>query len=99
MFRRCQKQYSLRYDIAEILGKDPKLEMVPLKKKLPLYKGSWMHALQEALHKQWAGLEEFTILFGEGKHKLSIEAESWEDVHAELKVQYENLFEEEREDL
>lgn len=99
MFRRCQRQYAFRYDTAKVMGKKPKLEMVPLVRKLPLYKGSWMHALQEALHKEWAGLETFTVSIGEGKKKLAIEATSWKDVQEALEDQFDSLFEEEREDL
>lgn len=99
MFRRCQRQYAFRYDTAALLGKGAKLEMIPKRKRLPLYKGTWMHALQEGLHKEWAGLDEFEVTLGEGKQKLTIAAESWKDVHAELEKQYLNLFEEEREEL
>jgi hypothetical protein len=94
MFRRCQKQYSYRYDY----GGDG-LEMVPAVSKLPLYRGTWMHALQEALHYQWAGVEEFEVKIGQGKNKLVVVAHSWKDVHAALTEEFEDLFLEEREDL
>lgn len=81
------------------MGLSPKREMVPLKKKLPLYKGSWMHALQEALHKEWAGLDTFIVEFGEGKNRLKIEAETWRDVQEELTKQFNGIFEEERDEL
>lgn len=99
MFRRCQKQYSFRYDYPEMYGGGAGQEMVPQKKKLPLYRGSWMHALQESLHYQWAGYKKFKIEFGEGKHALKIKAKSWKDVHAVLADQFNTMFEEEREDL
>ena len=83
MFRRCQKQYSYRYDMAAILGLDPTKEMVPKKKKKPLYRGTWMHALLEAHRRTWAGVE------GPG----------WEMVHEELSDQFDQLFEEEKEEL
>lgn len=99
MFRRCQRQYAFRYDTAGQLGLEPTREMVPKVRKLPLYKGSWMHALQEALHKEWAGLDTFTVQIGEGKKKLLIEAETWRDVQAALTKQFNALFEEERDEL
>jgi len=75
-------------------------EMVPKISKLPLYRGTWMHALQEALHQQWAGNEEFKIQVGEGKRTgVLITAHSWKDVHEALTARFEELFEEEREDL
>jgi len=97
-FRRCQKQYSFRYDYAELYG-GPRIagqEMIPVQKKLPLYRGSWMHALQEALHYQWAGVPKFKIKFGEGRHSLVIKAKTWKDVHAALKEQFDGMFEEEQ---
>jgi hypothetical protein len=93
LFRRCQKQYAFRYDTKE--GK----EMVPKVSKLPLYRGTWMHALQEALHYQWAGVDEFKVTIGEGKTGVAITARTWKDVHAALEAKFESLFEEEREEL
>lgn len=98
-FRRCQKQYSFRYDYSKYYGGKARQEMVPTKKKLPLYRGSWMHALQEALHHQWAGIPQWEQQFGEGKHKLTIKATSWRDVQETLTEQFNALFEEEREEL
>jgi hypothetical protein len=99
-FRRCQKQYSFRYDYAKLYGgKKGNLEMIPIKKKLPLYRGSWMHALQEALHYTWAGYKTFNIQFGDGKASLVIPGQAWQDVHEVLTNQFESLFEEEREEL
>lgn len=94
MYRRCQKQFAFRYDYAPA-GR----ELIPKKKKLPLYRGSWMHALQQALHHQWAGIEEFEFPFGEGKQKIMLEGTSWEDVQEQLTDQYDRLFDEEKEDL
>lgn len=99
LFRRCQKQYSLRYDYPLLYGGKARQEMIPSRKKLPLYRGSWMHALQEALHHEWAGVEEFDIVFGEGKHTLKFPVSSWQDVQATLTEQFEGTFEEEREEL
>ena len=90
MFRRCQKKYSFRYDY----GEDHQ-EMVPKKRKLPLYRGSWMHALQEALHYQWAGFEQFSIEFGTETFDVS----SWEELHEDLTEEYDQLFDEEKEEL
>ena len=99
MFRRCQKQYSFRYDYAEIFGKNGSNEMVPKIHKLPLYRGTWMHALQEALHHQWADDVPFTQIIGEAPYALEIEAETWKDTHAALTEEFNKLFLEEREDL
>lgn len=81
MFRRCQKQYSFRYDYAEKLGLEPSLEMVPKQPSVPLKRGSWLHALQEAHHQEWAG----------------VEGADWQIVHDQLTEEYNKLFEEERE--
>jgi hypothetical protein len=94
LFRRCQKQYAYRYDYAPA-GR----ELIPKRKKLPLYRGSWMHALQQALHHQWAGIEEFEFPFGEGRGRIMLEGTSWEDVQEQLADQYDKLFDEEKEDL
>lgn len=98
-FRRCQKQYSFRYDYAKLYGEKPSLEMVPLRKKLPLYRGTWMHALQEALHHEWAGVP-YDAVIGEGKSAVKIEdVENWREVHEALTKAFEAMFDEEREDL
>jgi hypothetical protein len=99
MFRRCQRQYSFRYDYPVFLGVGEGLEMVPRVNKLPLYRGTWMHALQEALHYQWAGFDEFEIVLGQGKNKMVMTASSWKDVQAALTAEFNELFLEEREDL
>jgi hypothetical protein len=100
MFRRCQKQYSFRYDYPAIYGPDgDKMEMVPKVSKLPLYRGTWMHALQEALHHQWAGDEQWVFELGEGRRALADEVTSWKGVHALLTQEFDKLFLEEREDL
>jgi|SRR5215471_1278439 len=82
-FRRCQRQYSFRYDTAEILGMDPKLEMVPKVKKVQLERGSWLHSLIEAHTREMA----------------EVDGELWEDVHSRLTEDFNELFEEEREGL
>jgi len=94
-FRRCQKQYSFRYDYAARYGGRPRQEMVPRRKKLPLYRGSWMHALQQALHYQWAGVPEFSIKFGPNTYDVS----SWKELQEDLAAEFEALFDEEKEDL
>lgn len=100
MWRRCQKQFAFRYDYPlEVLGQEGNLELVPTRKKLPLYRGNWMHALQEALHNQWAGTTPFMLDFGKGRNAIHEEAEDWEEVHAILTEQFEQMFVEEREDL
>jgi PD-(D/E)XK nuclease superfamily len=98
-FRRCQKQYSFRYDYPVLYGGKAKQEMVPLRKKLPLYRGSWMHALQEALHHQWAGATPFEFVFGEGRQAIKAEVETWQDVQELLTQAFESMFDEEKEDL
>jgi len=101
MFRRCQKQYSFRYDYheyyPELAGNG--LEMVPKVHKLPLYRGTWMHALQETLHHQWAGLVPFDVTIGEGHNSVSAEVSTWQETHALLTEAFDNLFDEEKEDL
>jgi hypothetical protein len=82
MFRRCQKQYSFRYDTAFELGLDPTKEMVPKFKKVQLERGSWMHALQEAHHREWAG----------------VKGPKWREVHDDFTAKYNGLFLEEREE-
>jgi len=100
-FRRCQKQYSFRYDYhryyPELAGKGR--EMVPKVHKLPLYRGTWMHALQETLHHQWAGLVPFQIQVGDGHNSLREEVETWQDTQELFTYAFNELFEEEREDL
>jgi len=95
-FRRCQKQYAFRYDYPELFGGTAGQEMVPVQKKLPLYRGSWMHALQEGLHYQWAGVKKFKIQFGEGRSAIKIKGKTWEDVHEALTEQFDGMFEEEQ---
>jgi hypothetical protein len=100
LFRRCEKQYSFRYDYPEIYGPEgEKIEMIPRVNKLPLYRGSWMHALQEALHHQWAGTTPFQFDFGQGRGSIHEECSDWREVHALLTTEFEKLFLEEREDL
>jgi hypothetical protein len=94
LFRRCQKAYSFRYDS----GEDHQ-EMVPKLPKVQLYRGSWMHALQEALHYQWAGYEDFPFQFGQGRGRIDTMVSNWKDVHELLSEEYDKLFEEEREEL
>src|SRR5262252_4264156 len=83
MFRRCQKQYSFRYDYAAKFGQDRNKEMVPKVHKTALYRGTWMHAQQEAHHREWAGVAE----------------ESWKEVHARFTEEYNGLFDEEKEEI
>src|SRR5215472_5847504 len=68
MFRRCQRQYSFRYDMASVLGLDPTLEMVPKVKKVQLERGTWMHKLLEAHNREWAG----------------VKTKGWQKVHKQL---------------
>lgn len=100
-FRRCQKQYSFRYDYAKYyphLANGGK-EMVPKVHKLPLYRGTWMHALQETLHHQWAGAVPFPMTIGEGRGALMGAVETWQDTQALLTEAFDELFDEEKEDL
>ena len=101
MFRRCQRQFSYRYDYArhypELANGDG--EMVPKVHKLPLYRGSWMHSLQETLHHQWAGDVPFEITLGEGKTAKRWTVSNWQETHEYLTDAYNQLFDEEKEDL
>lgn len=83
MFRRCQRQYSFRYDTAGALGLEPSREMVAKRKKVQLERGTWMHKLLEAHHREWAG----------------VKTKGWKRVHKKLTRQFEELFEEERDHL
>jgi hypothetical protein len=78
-FRRCQKQYSFRHDYA-----DEGKELVRKMPKLPLSRGSWMHELQQAHHRRWAGIKK---------------GSDWEEVHEKLTQTFNSFFEEEREEL
>jgi hypothetical protein len=82
-FRRCQKQYSYRYDTAGQLGLAPELEMVRKVKSKGLEKGSWMHKLMEAHLREVAGAK----------------TKGWKKVHKRLTKQFNALFEEEKEML
>src|SRR5215472_10554451 len=82
MFRRCQKQYSFRYDYAE-----DGLELVPKVPKVQLRRGTWLHALQEAHNREWASDSGFDIPF-----------QPWEDVHEGFTKEYDELFDEEKEE-
>ena len=100
-FRRCQKQYSFRYDYAKYY---PELanggrEMVPKIHKLPLYRGTWMHALQETLHHQWAGAVPFDLTIGEGHNVVTSSVSTWQDTQELLTEAFDELFDEEKEDL
>jgi PD-(D/E)XK nuclease superfamily len=80
MWRRCQKQYAFRYDYPELYEEEG--EMVRKRHREGLYRGSWLHALIEAHHREWAGLdgdweevheeltEKFDALFDEEKEEL-----------------------------
>lgn len=76
-FRRCQKQFSFRHDYAPE-GK----ELVPRVPSVPLSRGTWMHALQEAHHLSWAG------------DRIA----DWEKTHEKLTAEFNKLFDEEKAD-
>jgi hypothetical protein len=78
-FRRCQKQYSLRRDYAP-----DGMELVRRAPKLALSRGTWMHSLQEAHHREWAGLKKNA---------------SWEAVHERNTRKFQAYFEEDRQEL
>jgi PD-(D/E)XK nuclease superfamily len=78
-FRRCQKQYSFRHDYA-----DEGFELVRKVPKLALSRGSWLHSLQEAHHRGWAGLKTNA---------------NWEEVHERNISKFNAFFEEDREEL
>jgi PD-(D/E)XK nuclease superfamily len=81
-WRRCQRQFAYRYDYPELLGEEG--EMVRKVVSKPLYRGTWLHALLEAHHRQWAGLSENN---------------DWEEVHEEFTEEFDKLFDEEKEEL
>ena len=78
MWRRCEKQYAFRYDYSPE-GK----ELVPRVVKLPLQKGTWLHALLEAHFREEAGLEEA----------------DWMEVHKQFVRKFNTYFDEEKEEL
>jgi len=82
MFRRCQKQYSFRYDYAE-----DGLELVPRVPKVQLRRGTWLHALQEAHNREWAKDSGFKIKYT-----------PWEEIHEQFCDEYDQLFDEEKEE-
>jgi hypothetical protein len=81
-FRRCQKQYSFRYDYG-----DDGTELVPKRHKVQLHRGTWLHALQAAHNLEWARDSGFRIKY-----------EPWQDVHAQFAEEYEGMFDEEKEE-
>lgn len=89
MFRRCQKQYSFRYDYAQrFFEVSPTDEMVPKRAKVQLRRGTWLHALQQAHNLEWAAASGFKIK----------DLVGWEDVHASFVAEYDQLFDEEKEE-
>ena len=78
-WRRCQKQYAFRRDYAP-KGK----ELVKRVPSLALSRGSWMHDLQEAHHREWAGLKK---------------GADWREVHERNTQRFNNYFDEEKQDL
>jgi PD-(D/E)XK nuclease superfamily len=89
MFRRCQKQYSFRYDYGpKYFDCDESNEMVPKKKKVQLHRGTWLHALQQAHNLEWAKESGFKI-----KNLVP-----WQEVHASFCAEYDQLFDEEKEE-
>jgi hypothetical protein len=99
LFRRCQKAYAMRYDYPANFGHGGRIEMVRKVPKVQLYRGSWMHALQQGLHHQWAGTGSWEFTYGEGRHAIKAEVNKWQDIHALLSEEFEKLFLEEREEL
>lgn len=95
LFRRCQKAYSFRYDYAKKYGHKATLEMVTRVPKTALYKGTWMHALQEAHHRAWAVDSGFKpkLVYPNGDIEL------WTDVHTRFEEEYDGLFDEEKEEI
>ena len=87
MFRRCQKQYSFRYDYAE------DGELVPKRPKVQLRRGTWLHALQQQHNIEWAVASGF-----KNKIPKKLRKRSWQDVHAEFTEEFEGFFDEEKEE-
>lgn len=88
LFRRCQKAYSFHQDYGPV-----GTEMKPKTSKLPLRRGGWMHLLQEALHKEWAGVPSWELRVGRNK----VEVSNWKEVQRELTREFNSMFLEERE--
>lgn len=79
-WRRCQKQFALRHDYAP-----DGFELVRRVPKLALTRGSWMHSLQEAHHREWAGLK--------GKNA------DWEKVQKANEAKFNAYFDEDKAEL
>lgn len=79
-FRRCQKQYSFRYDYGEPGPDGEKRELVPKYPSLPLKIGGWLHILQQSFHLKWAGDA----------------SADWTLDHDRLTHQFEGMFDEEK---
>ena len=89
MFRRCQKQYSFRYDYGPLFfDAEDTDEMVPKRHKVQLKRGTWLHELQRAHNLEWAKDSGFKI------KKLV----PWQEVHASFSAEYDQLFDEEKEE-
>ena len=76
-FRRCQKQYSFIHDYAP-----EGFELKPKYPSLPLKIGGWLHELQEAYHREWAGVPD---------------TPTWKEKHKDLTQSFDSLFDEEKE--
>lgn len=99
LYRRCQKAYAFRYDYSEKYGNGKDRELIPKVTKVALFRGSWMHALQEVHHKLWAGLDHAIIKVPEGRTMVNAAVDSWEMAHERMTAYYNSLFEEERHEL
>lgn len=97
LFRKCQKAYSFRYDYAAEYGGDPTQELVPRLSKEGFYRGTWMHMLLQVHHRLWADDKEVVIKIPKGRAITELTVTSWEEAHAALTFEFEQLFEEERE--
>lgn len=93
MFRRCQKQYSFRYDYGQrFFDCGPDDEMTPKRSKVQLHRGTWMHALQQAHNIEWA------IDSGFKKQIPKDQRVGWKEVHESFCAEYDQLFDEEKEE-
>jgi hypothetical protein len=89
LYRRCQKAYSFKHGEYAPEG----MEMQTKYPSLPLKRGGWMHLLQEALHREWAGIPEWEIKVGRTTEAVT----NWKEVQSALTREFEQMFAEEKE--
>lgn len=96
LYLRCRQAYFYRYEYPALVMGKPGQELVPKYPSLPLKRGSWMHALQQAYWLELCGLPVKRTI-KRGKRTTEMVFDGWEELHEQLSVEFERLFDEERE--